>query len=202
MKYTIREIQPQDNQAVEHIIRTCLKEFGGDREGTAWCDPDLGRFSELYDKDGCKYWVAIDETDAVVGGSGIGPLPGAEGVCELQKMYCLPAARGTGAAYQLIERCLDFAARHYRKCYLETFSSKLAARKFYAKHGFTRLDAPMGGTGHWSCDVWYAKALQGPLVLPYTRARMADVLDFERRLREEEDFWGWEIDEAYIAAVE
>ena len=28
------------------------------------------------------------------------------------------------------------------------------------------------------------------------------MLDFERRLREEEDFWGWEIDEAYIAAVE
>ena len=39
-------------------------------------------------------------------------------------------------------------------------------------------------------------------VLPYTRERIKDVLDFERRLREEEDFWGWEIDGAYIAAVE
>lgn len=39
-------------------------------------------------------------------------------------------------------------------------------------------------------------------VLPYTRERIEDVLDFERRLREEEDFWGWEIDEAYIAAVQ
>ena len=39
-------------------------------------------------------------------------------------------------------------------------------------------------------------------ILPYTRERIGDVLDFERRLREEEDFWGWEIDEAYTAAVQ
>ena len=37
---------------------------------------------------------------------------------------------------------------------------------------------------------------------PYTKARIPDVLDFERRLREEEDFWGWDIDSAYIEAVE
>lgn len=36
----------------------------------------------------------------------------------------------------------------------------------------------------------------------YTKDRISDVLDFERRLREEEDFWGWEIDAAYIRAVE
>lgn len=39
-------------------------------------------------------------------------------------------------------------------------------------------------------------------VEPYTRDRIPDVLDFERRLRLEEDFWGWEIDEAYVRAVE
>lgn len=38
-------------------------------------------------------------------------------------------------------------------------------------------------------------------VLPYTRERIEDVLAFERRLREEENFWGWEIDEAYTTAV-
>ena len=165
MTYTIREIQPQDNAAVEGIIRICLKEYGGDREGTAWYDPDLGRFSEIYSRDGCKYWVAVDETNTVVGGSGIGPLPGAEGVCELQKMYCLPSVRGTGTAHQLMELCLNYAARHYRTCYLETFGNMLAAQKFYAKHGFTRLDGPMGGTGHWSCDVWYAKELRPRLTI-------------------------------------
>ncbi|MCM1262135.1 MAG: GNAT family N-acetyltransferase [Butyrivibrio sp.] len=35
----------------------------------------------------------------------------------------------------------------------------------------------------------------------YTKDKIPDVLDFERRLREEEDFWGWEINHAYINAV-
>ena len=40
------------------------------------------------------------------------------------------------------------------------------------------------------------------VIQPYTRDRIPDVLDFERRLRREEDVWGWEIDQAYVSAVE
>ena len=36
----------------------------------------------------------------------------------------------------------------------------------------------------------------------YTKDRISDVLDFERRLRQEENFWGWEINHAYVEAVE
>lgn len=36
----------------------------------------------------------------------------------------------------------------------------------------------------------------------YTKDRIPDVLDFERRLRREEEDWGWAIDQAYISAVE
>ena len=35
----------------------------------------------------------------------------------------------------------------------------------------------------------------------YTKDRISDVLRFERDLRAEENFWGWEIDEKYIADV-
>ena len=35
----------------------------------------------------------------------------------------------------------------------------------------------------------------------YTKDRIPDVLNFERDLRAEENFWGWEIDEKYIADV-
>lgn len=35
----------------------------------------------------------------------------------------------------------------------------------------------------------------------YTKERLQDVLQFERDLRAEEDFWGWEIDEKYIVDV-
>ena len=36
----------------------------------------------------------------------------------------------------------------------------------------------------------------------FTKDRIPDVLDFERRLRKEEEFWGREIDQAYVSAVE
>lgn len=35
----------------------------------------------------------------------------------------------------------------------------------------------------------------------YTRERIDDVIEFEHNLRKEEDFWGWEIDDKYIADV-
>lgn len=38
-------------------------------------------------------------------------------------------------------------------------------------------------------------------IRPYTRERIDDVLRFERALRAEEDVWGWEIDEKYVASV-
>ena len=155
--YTIRPILPKDNPHVEKVIRTCLIEFGGNREGTAWCDPDLGRFSEVYAPEGYAYWVVEDEHGNVVGGSGIGPLT--KEVCELQKMYLLPEARGTGVAQELMKLCLEFAEKHYEKCYIETFSNMLAANKFYQKSGFERLSAPFLQTEHFGCDVWYIKNL-------------------------------------------
>lgn len=160
MSWIIRKIEPRDNTAVESIIRGCLLEFGGDREGTAWWDPDLGRFSEIYNSEERKYWVA--DSGKIIGGVGIAPLEGAEnsGICELQKMYCLPEARGTGVAGELIKIALEQAARFYDRCYLETFGNMTAAQKFYEKHGFSRIDKPLGNTGHYGCDVMYIKTLK------------------------------------------
>lgn len=36
----------------------------------------------------------------------------------------------------------------------------------------------------------------------YTKDRIQDVIDFELRLRQEENFWGWEINDQYIADVQ
>ena len=38
-------------------------------------------------------------------------------------------------------------------------------------------------------------------IVEYTIDRIPDVIDFELRLREEEDVWGWEIDEEYLKSV-
>ena len=59
MKYNIRKIEEKDNKEVENVIRACLIEFGANHEGTAWADPNLGRFSEIYNTDGNKYLVAL-----------------------------------------------------------------------------------------------------------------------------------------------
>ena len=156
-KYRIREIEERDNDAVEQIIRTCLTEFGGNREGFAWCDPNLGRFSEVYNRPGRRYWVAEDTDGKIVGGTGIGEWPGTEDVCELQKMYCLKEARGTGIAHELMQTALKYAKLYYKRCYLETLSNMTAANKFYQKYGFQRLDRPFGNTEHYACDVWYIR---------------------------------------------
>lgn len=160
MSVIIREIEARDNATIEKIIRGCLLEFDGNREGTAWFDPDLGRFSEIYNSEERRYWVAEDG-GKILGGVGIAPLEGAEdsGVCELQKMYCIPEARGTGVAHELIKIALAQAAKFYGLCYLETFGNMLAAQKFYAKYGFSRIDKPLGNTGHYGCDVMLIKQL-------------------------------------------
>lgn len=159
MNYTIRPIETKDNAVVERIIRDCLIEYGGDHAGTAWEDPDLGRFAQLYDQPGWAYWVAEDETGTVVGGVGIGPMPGEDGLCELQKMYCIPQVRGKGVAHALIEPAFAFARTLYNRCYLETFDNMIPAQKFYEKHGFYRVKDPIGNTGHFACEVRYLKDL-------------------------------------------
>jgi len=159
MEYKIREIEEKDNKIIENIIRRCLIEFGGNREGLAWSDPDLGRFSEIYNKAGHKYWVVEDENGELLGGVGIGKLNGTDDVCELQKMYFLPQARGTGISHKIMEIALDFAKQNYKQCYIETLSNMIAANKFYKKYGFIKLDKPLIQTEHYSCDVWYIKNL-------------------------------------------
>lgn len=158
MDYKVREIEKRDNKEVEEVIRSCLIEFGANHEGTAWEDPDLGRFYELYHTEKNQYWVAL-RGDKVVGGVGIGKLEGAEEVCELQKMYCLPEARGTGIAHALMKTALKYAEKYYKKCYLETLENMTAAQKFYEKYGFERIDEPLVETGHFACDIRYIKEL-------------------------------------------
>ena len=157
MTYTIRPIEETDNAAVEAVIRACLIEFGANHEGTAWADPDLGRFSEIYNATGNRYWVAEDETGRIVGGVGIGRLT--ETVCELQKMYCLPQARGTGLAHELMTLALEFARSYYTHCYLETLDNMTAAQRFYEKHDFVRTNKAPVRTAHFACEVKYIKHL-------------------------------------------
>ena len=156
----IREIQQQDNQQVKKVIQEVLVELGVPKVGTAYEDKALEDMTAEYDADGKAYFV-IEEDSKIIGCCGIGPLPGFETeICELQKMYFLPEARGKGLGAQMMDTCLKFAkSQDYKKCYIETLPYMKDACKLYKKTGFEELEKPLGNTGHYNCTVWMIKDL-------------------------------------------
>ena len=156
----IRRIEKKDDLRVAYIIRECLTEYNCQgRMDTAWGDPYLEHFSEVYVRPDNAYWVAEDDEGTVIAGVGVGPLSGVAGTCELQKMYCLKEYRGTGIAQKLLDGALEFAKKHYDICYLETCDNMDRAKRFYEKNGFTHTEDTIGSTGHGGCNYHYIKSL-------------------------------------------
>jgi len=158
--FKIREIQPEDNPKIAQAIRAILIEFGVPKVGTAYADKILDTLFEAYQFENAIYYV-IEKNGKIYGGAGIKQLDNFEGnVCELQKMYFLPEARGCGLGSKMMEICLQKAKEYrFEQCYLETLPYMEDARKLYRKVGFKDLDAPMGDTGHYSCNLWMLKDL-------------------------------------------
>ena len=154
--FAIRPIEARDDAAVAAIIRAVMPEFGADGPGFAIHDTEVDTMSAAYAHPRSAYFV-LERGGRVLGGGGVAPLEGAEaGTCELRKMYFLPEARGIGAGSAMIQRCLD-AARGFgfARCYLETLTGMDAAQTLYLRHGFRRIETPLGGTGHFSCDRFF-----------------------------------------------
>lgn len=155
-----RRIEARDDPAVAAIIRAVMPEFGAVGPGFAINDPEVDFMSRAYSGARSAYFVVLDAAQQVVGGGGVGPLAGApDDVCELRKMYFLPAARGTGTGEALLRQCLQTAKElGFRRCYLETLTGMDAAQRLYEKVGFTKSCA-LGATGHHGCDRFYVRAL-------------------------------------------
>ena len=162
MTDSIRPIQPADSAAVAGIIRTVMPEFGAVGPGFAIMDPEVDDMYAAYSRPRCAYFVVL-LAGRIVGGGGIAPLEGGTpDTCELRKMYFLQEARGLGLGRALLSRCLD-AARdaQFRHVYLETLKTMTAARRLYETFGFVPRSAPLGATGHFGCDAWFTKELDG-----------------------------------------
>jgi putative acetyltransferase len=158
--FLIRPIEPSDNAAMAAIIRTVMPEFGADGPGFAIHDAEVDTMYQAYAQPRRSYFV-VERDGVVVGGGGVAPLEGGESdVCELRKMYFLPAARGLGAGTAMMQRCLDAARAHgFKRCYLETLTGMDAAQVLYKRSGFTALCSAMGGTGHHGCDRYFIREL-------------------------------------------
>ena len=156
----IREIEAKDNPEIAKAVRSVLIEMGVPKVGTAYEDSALDCMTETYEEAKKAYFVVEDE-DEIIGGAGISPLDNYDGnVCELQKMYFMPEARGKGLGSEMMAKCLNFAKQSgFDHCYLETMPYMDDARKLYKKVGFKSIEKPMGNTGHYSCTVWMLKDL-------------------------------------------
>lgn len=158
----LRPIEPRDDPAVAAIIRQVMPEFGACGPGYAINDPEVDAMHAAYSQPRSAYLV-WELSGRVVGGGGIGPLAGAPPeVCELRKMYLLPELRGGGRGEILLRRLLALARGHeYGTCYLETLTGMDKAQRLYERMGFARLPGPMGATGHFGCNRWFALDLRG-----------------------------------------
>jgi len=158
--YVIRPIAPADNSAVASIIRTVMPEFGADGPGFAIHDTEVDDMASAFSAPGCAYFV-VERDGRICGGGGVAPLAGTmDGTCELKKMYFLKELRGLGAGAELMTLCLAQARRlSYRRCYLETPTGMDAAARLYEKHGFARIPAALGSTGHFGCNRFYLREL-------------------------------------------
>ncbi|WP_204336030.1 GNAT family N-acetyltransferase [Leptobacterium flavescens] len=161
MSVIIRDIVPGDNERIAFIIRSVLEDFNVPKTGSTYADESLNHMYESYDVKDAHYFV-VELNGELIGGAGISQLDNYKGkVCELQKMYLLPVARGKGIGSRLIQLCLEKAEElGYTECYLETLPGMEVAQKLYEKNGFEYLDNPMGDTGHCVCPVWMLKKLE------------------------------------------
>ena len=156
----IRKIELEDDPKIAKAIRSVLIEMGVPKVGTAYEDAALDCMTETYDNPKMCYFVVAEDNE-ILGGAGISPLENYKGnICELQKMYFMPEARGKGWGSKMMATCLDFAKEAgFEQCYLETMPYMDDARKLYFKSGFKSIPKPMGNTGHYSCTVWMLKDL-------------------------------------------
>jgi putative acetyltransferase len=160
MDIKIREIDAGDDAALFRIIETVMSEFNASREGTVLGDPVIHNLSRSFEEDNAVYYVA-EVNGKIAGGCGVKQLEGtAEKICELQRMFLLPEARGKGLGAKLLGLCLQRAKEFgFDQCYLETLPSMSSAYSLYIKAGFRDIDHPLGDTGHGSCTVYMLKDL-------------------------------------------
>ena len=156
----IREIKPEDNIQIEAIITTCFDEFALPKAGSSLEDDDVKKMHNGFQANSAAYFV-VEENGKVLGGGGVKQLKGAQrNICELQKMYFHPDARGKGYGRKLFNKCIQAAKDlGYKSCYLESASQLESAIKLYTMNGFKHLEKPMGNTGHTICEVYMIKEL-------------------------------------------
>jgi putative acetyltransferase len=162
-EYTIRQFHKNDVPQLINLIKTVWAEFGFDSSHPAapLFESELNKTYETYSINKSNYFVLM-HGKKIVGGAGFGPLPkGYEDTCELKGMYLSSQLRGSGLGATLLQKVLQEVKNEgFKKCYLETMDFMHGANALYQKFGFTKLDNPIGNTGHAWTNCFYIKEIE------------------------------------------
>lgn len=156
----LRQATHADNATLASIIRQAFEEHDAPRQGTVYSDPSTDHLYELFQAPQAILWVA-EWQGVTVGCCGIYPTPGlAPDTAELAKFYILKEARSKGIGKALMQQCITSAQQlGYSKLYLESLPHYEKAVGMYMRAGFKPLSAPLGESGHTSCNIWMLKEL-------------------------------------------
>lgn len=154
----IRKAKQEDNAALAKIIRTVFDEHAAPQKNTVYSDPTTDDLYSLSQQAGSVLWV-VELSNEVRGCCGIFHPAGLEGdVAELAKFYLSEKIRGKGVGKQLMLQCFQSAKEMgYKKLYIESMPQFSKAVSMYEKHGFIKIDKPLGNSGHTSCNIWMIK---------------------------------------------
>lgn len=157
----VSPIKKTDDSSAAALVRSVMSEFGLNRSGSAFTDPELDYMTRAYNKEGSGFCVARHE-GKVVGTAGFGPLKGGtRKTCLVQRMYLAPEYRNLGIGRELLDAIEKKAKRSgYAQAYLETTLQMEGARSFYEARGYKRINRPLGKTGYSLCTHWYVKDLK------------------------------------------
>lgn len=160
-KMRFDKITAEDNKKLADIVRYNLKKHNLDLPGTVYYDDNLNHLSLFYLEEGAKrfYYVLKDDEDNVIGGVGLAEFAFFENCAELQKLYLIDSAKGSGIGYKLISLIEDKARElGYKRMYLETHTNLAAAIHIYEKCGYKEIHKPVGVV-HATMNRFYIKEL-------------------------------------------
>ncbi|WP_028296868.1 GNAT family N-acetyltransferase [Olivibacter sitiensis] len=159
-QYIIRTVQETDNPLLAKVIRQVFEEHDSPKCGTVYSDPTTDQLFQLFQQERSILWVA-EMDDEVMGCCGIYPTDGLPDLmAELVKFYISRSARGHGVGKMLMEKSMQSAKDFgYKAIYIESLPQFSKAVSIYEKQGFVHLDAPLGNSGHSSCNIWMKKDL-------------------------------------------
>ena len=159
MKFS--ELKPDYDTALADLIRVNLKKHQLDIPGTVYFDDNLNHLSDFYLADPAEryYYIALDDSDRLVGGIGLAGFEFFEDCCELQKLYLADEVKGAGLSYKLISLIEEKAKElGYKRMYLETHDNLAAAIHVYEKCGFKEIEKP-AGVVHATMNRFFIKEL-------------------------------------------